>query len=153
MPRSTSISLFGAALLALVSLAGHAEDGAIRVSEAYARAVPPGQNNSAAYLTLSNGSGQPRALVAATSPAAESVELHTHTEEGGMMRMRRLERIEIPAGETLSLEPGGLHLMLIGLKEDLQPGGAVDLTLTFDDGAQTQVRAPVRKVEVMSMHH
>jgi len=69
-----------------------------------------------------------------------------------MMRMRRLERIEIPAGETLSLEPGGLHLMLIGLKEDLQPGGQVDLTLTFDDGAQTQVQAPVRKVEAMSMH-
>jgi copper(I)-binding protein len=152
MPRSPSVTLFGTALLALAALAVHAEGSAVSVSDAYARAIPPGQPNSAVFLTLNNPSGQPRALVAAASPVADAVELHTHIEEGGMMRMRRVERIEIPAGATVNLKPGGLHVMLIGLKENLQPGGQVDLTLTFDDGAQTQIQAPVRKVEAMPMH-
>ena len=153
MPRSTAFAVFGAAVLALGALAARAEGSAISVSDAYARAVPPGQPNSAVFMNLTNGSDHPRALVAAASPAADAVELHTHIEEGGMMRMRRVERIEIPAGGTVSLKPGGLHVMLIGLKENLQPDGQVDLTLTFDDGAKTKIQAPVRKVETMPMHH
>jgi periplasmic copper chaperone A len=62
-----------------------------------------------------------------------------------MMRMRRIERIEVPAQGSVELEPGALHLMLIGLTGELVPGGAVDLTLSFDDGSQAQVKAPVRK--------
>lgn len=136
-----------AALLALVLGAGTTLGaGAIEVTDAYVRAVPPGAPNSAAFLALSNGSGEPRALVSAESPASEAVELHTHTMDGGMMRMRRVDRIEVPAGGRVALEPGGLHLMLIGLKRPLAPGDQVALTLIFDDGSRSELAAPVRPV-------
>lgn len=153
MSRSLRAALLGS-LLALASLNAQAQDPAVlEVADPYARAVPPGQPNSAVFLTLTNRSTEARALVAATSPAAEVAELHTHVHEDGMMRMRRVERIEVPAGESVSLQPGGLHLMLIGLKSDLEPGDQVDLTLSFDDGSQAKVLAPVRKVEPMKMAH
>ena len=64
-----------------------------------------------------------------------------------MMRMRRIEKIEVPAGETVTLKPGGLHVMLIGLKQTLEPGDAVDLTLVFEDEAKKrfsqEITAPV----------
>ena len=146
-------SLLAAALLAFAPLAVQAAEGPVSVADPYARAVPPGQPNSGAFMTLTNASAQPRALVSASSPAARTVELHTHVNEDGMMRMRKVERIEIPAGTTVTLAPGGLHVMLIGLKEDLKPGTSVDLALSFDDGSQVQVQAPVRKIEPMIMQH
>jgi copper(I)-binding protein len=129
-----------------------AQVSTIEVGDPYVRAVPPGQPNSAAFMLLRNDSGEARALVAAASPAAQTLELHTHTHEGGMMRMRQVERIELPAHTTVGLEPGGLHVMLIGLTGQLEPGGSVDLTLRFDDGSQAQVQAQVRPVEPMQHH-
>ena len=141
-------------LLALGLSSARAQDQAtIQVLDPYARAVPPGQPNSAVFLTLTNPSAQPRALVAGASPVAEVVELHTHVHEDGMMRMRRVERIEVPPGGSVNLEPGGLHLMLIGLKGNLEPGDQVDLTLSFDDGSETRVLAPVRPIAAMKMSH
>lgn len=154
MSRSLTHCLLAVGLLVLVSTGLRAEGpSAVTARDPYARAVPPGQPNSAAFMTLTNGSGEPRALVSAASPAAKTVELHTHLNEGGMMRMRRIERIEVPAGTKVELKPGGLHLMLIGLTGDLSPGDAVDLTLSFDDGSQTQVKAPVRTIETKPMAH
>jgi hypothetical protein len=115
------------------------------VTDAYALAVPLGQPNSAVFLTLTNDSTQSRALVAGTSPIAEVVEIHKHIHEGGMMRMRPVSRIEVPAQSAVRLQPGGFHIMLIGLKGDLVPGDQVELTLIFDDGTRFRVDAPVRK--------
>jgi len=143
--------LFTVALLALAPVVWAAGPAAVTVSDPYARAVPPGQPNSGVFMTLRNASDQPRALVAAKSPAAKTVELHTHTNDGGVMRMRKIERIEIPAGASVQLKPGGLHVMLIGLNGDLTPGGTVALDLSFDDGSQAQVQAPVRTIETAPM--
>ena len=120
---------------------------ALAVTDAYTLAVPPGQPNSAVFLTMTNDSTRSRALVAGTSPIAEVVELHTHTHEGDMMRMRPVSRIEVPAQSAVRLQPGGFHVMLIGLKGDLAPGDQVDLTLIFDDGTRIRVDAPVRRAE------
>lgn len=153
MPKSLTVLLLGS-LLALGPVAGQAEGPApVQVKDPYARAVPPGQPNGAVFLTLSNDSAEPKALVAASSPVAATVELHSHVHQDGMMRMRRVERIDIPPGGSVHLEPGGLHIMLIGLKGNLAPGGQVDLTLSFDDGTQAQVLAPVRNIEPMKMSH
>jgi copper(I)-binding protein len=141
--------LLAAALLTAVSLAAQGAD--VSIGDPYARAVPPGQPNSAVFMSIANQSGQNQALVGAESAASEIVELHTHVEEDGMMRMRRIEKIEVPAGETVSLKPGGLHVMLIGLKQPLEPGEAVDLTLIFEDGSRTPVQAPVRRIEMQQM--
>jgi len=136
-------------LTATISLAG----GTLTVKDPYVRAVPPGQQNSAAFMELVNGTGAQRALVGGASDAAEVVELHTHIMEGDMMKMRRIERIELPAGETVTLAPGELHVMLIGLKRGLKPGDQVELTLSLDDGTAVKVQAPVREVQAMEHHH
>ncbi len=153
MPRSRVRSLFAVGLLTLAPVVWTAGLAAVTVSDPYARAVPPGQPNSAVFITLTNGSNQPRALVAARSPAAKTVELHTHTNDGGVMHMRKIERIEIPAGASVQLKPGGLHVMLIGLTGDLAPGGTVALDLSFDDGSQAEVQAPVRTIATTPMTH
>lgn len=143
MFRSTA---FAITLFASLSLSAHAAE--ISVSDPYARAVPPGQPNSAVFLSLTNSSAQAHALVGAESPAAEVVELHNHVHENGMMQMRRIERIDVPAGTTVTLKPAGLHIMLIGLKQTLEPGANVDLTLIYDDGSRAPVQAPVRAMSM-----
>lgn len=129
-----------------------AQQGTIQIQHPYARAVPPGQPNSAAFMTLHNRGDKANAVVAASSPAAEVVELHTHTMDGGMMKMRRVEQIDIPAGGETELKPGGLHIMLIGLKEQLNPGMKVSLTLKFADGSESTIEAPVQDI-MQSMGH
>jgi len=115
----------------------------VSVEQPFARATAPGQPNSAAFMQLTNH-GEATALVAAASTAAETVELHTHTNEAGVMRMRKVEQIELPTGETTVLQPGGLHVMLIGLKQPLQDGSHIDLTLEYADGSEQQLEVPVK---------
>jgi periplasmic copper chaperone A len=118
--------------------------GALTIQDPYALAVPPGQPNSAAFMRIVNDGDALRAVVSGESDAAAVVELHVHTMDGGMMKMRRVERFEVPPHGSVTLEPGGLHLMLIGLKQDLTPGDHVDFTLVLDDGSAVRVQAPVR---------
>ncbi len=141
------------AFAALVSCTAVFASDHIMVSDPYVRAVPPGQPNSAAFMTLMNHGDQARSLVAAKSPAAKVVELHTHTMEEGMMKMRRVDKIDIPAQGSTVLEPGGLHVMLIDLTQDLKEGDKVAVTLVFANGEEQQVEAPVRKIQMMQMNH
>lgn len=150
MARSAR-TLLVAAFLSALSVAARGAD--IAIGDPYARAVPPGQPNSAVFMSLENRTGVDRALMAAESPACETVELHTHVEEGGMMRMRRIEKIELPGGRTVMLEPGALHLMLIGLRQPLEAGDVVEVTLILDDGARLPVEAPVRRIAVQHQGH
>lgn len=122
------------------------------VEDAYARAVPPGQPNSAAFMHITNPSDQDRALVGAESSVSQVAELHNHIMEDGMMKMRKVDRIELPAGTTQSLQPGGYHIMLIGLNENFQPDGEVQLTLHFDQGEDMQINAPIRRLEMKMMN-
>lgn len=139
--------------VSLPTFAGSAADE-VNIGSPYVRAVPPMMQNSAAFMTLENTGTTDRAVVAGASPAAETVELHTHTMDDGMMRMRQVDRIDVAAGETVVLEPGGLHVMLLGLKQPLEEGGEVQLDLTYDDGSTRSVTAPVTKVQpAHHMHH
>ncbi|MEY6434196.1 copper chaperone PCu(A)C [Thioalkalicoccus limnaeus] len=138
-----------ATVVALIAAPQAMADAAadVAVEDPYVRAVPPGQPNSAAFMVLRNNAGDAHAVVGARSAASKVVELHSHVEERGMMTMRRVESIEVPAlGET-KLEPGGLHVMLIGLGRDLVPGEDVELTVEFEDGSEQSFTAPVRAVE------
>lgn len=150
---SRRFSMACAALCLSASLyAGDAVD-VVGVAGAFARAVPPGQTNSAAFMSLTNGSDAAHVLVSAESNVSEVAELHAHIMEEGMMKMRRLEKIDLPAGETVALEPGGLHVMLIGLERQLSPGEAVDITLIFEDGSRKTLSAPVKTVQETMHHH
>jgi copper(I)-binding protein len=118
----------------------------VTVEDVYVRAVPPGLPNSAAFMVLVNPEGVTHAVIAAASPAASVVELHTHTLEQGMMQMRRIDSLIVEANGKTVLQPGGLHIMLINLQQALILGESVELTLTFEDGSSKRVAAPVRKV-------
>jgi hypothetical protein len=130
----------------------------VEVSGARVRAQPTGAPNSAAFVTLKNP-GAAAALVGAEAtlggaPVAGAVELHTHSAGAdGAMQMRQVDRIDLPAGGEVVLQPGGLHIMLIGLKAGLTEGATVDLTLLFDDGSRKALSVPVQPVDASMGAH
>lgn len=126
-------------------------DGSVMAVNPYARAVPAGQPNSAAFMVLKNTSNQDRAVVNAHSNASKVVELHTHKKEGGMMRMRQIEKIVVKANSETELKPGGLHIMFIGLKQSFKAGNNVELELELDNGEKVKLTAPVKMVAGMKM--
>lgn len=103
----------------------------VKVAGAWVSAPAPGQKNANAYLELT--SDRNAALVAAGSPAAAGVELHSMSVENGIMRMRALPRIALPAGRTVKLAPGGMHLMLTGVKQPLKAGDKITLKLSVQE--------------------
>ena len=108
------------------------------------RMVPPGQMVSAAFLNLHNNGLRPRSLIAAHSDVADAVELHNHIMEDGMMKMRRVDAIVIPGHGEVVLQPGGSHIMLIGLTRSLEMGERVAIELEFADGERLSFEAPVQ---------
>ncbi len=100
--------------------------------------------NSAAYLAIRNAGDAGDALVAASSPAASAVEIHEVSMRDDVMRMRQVDSVAVPAGGEAVLEPGGYHIMLIGLIDPLVKGDTVALTLRFRSGRELDLRAPVR---------
>ncbi|MGD9615492.1 MAG: copper chaperone PCu(A)C [Alphaproteobacteria bacterium] len=135
------------AAVLLLSAAAVAQTGTVEVTEVWARATPGGAENGAAYLTLQSPTAD--RLTGATSPVADKVELHAATMEGGVMRMREVAAIDLPAGQTVTLKPGGLHIMLVGLKQPLQPGQTVPLALQFEKAGKREVAAAVGRVGAM----
>jgi copper(I)-binding protein len=123
----------------------------ITVSNQYVRAIPPGQPNSAAFMKFTNNSAKTHSIVNAKSNVAAIVELHTHTHKDGMMQMRRVDKIDIPANGSTTLQPGGLHIMLIKLHDDLKPGDPVIITLEFADGSSKEIIAIVKKIMMKGM--
>lgn len=116
--------------LALVaSSAAFAQTAPVTASQAWARPSVQGQVNGGAYMALT--AAEPLVLVGATSPVAASTEIHEMKMDGDVMRMRALPSLELPAGKTVKLKPGGLHVMFIGLKAPLAVNSSVPLTLTF----------------------
>lgn len=136
-------------MLVLTLISSNSIAASVDVVQPYVRAVPPGQPNSAAFMVLKNTSDHDRALINARSNVSKVIELHTHRKEGGMMRMRRVKKIDIKAGTETVLKPGGLHVMFIGLKQQLKAGDEVELELEFDDGATIKLTVPVKMVAGM----
>ena len=134
---------------------GHLASEHVKVMGAWSRALPPVSKNGAAYLMLKSAAKKSVRVVGGESPVAEMVELHTHLTEGGVMKMRKLEDgVEVPAGESVTFEPGGMHVMLMGLKKPLKSGEAFPLTLRFEDGGTASVEVKVMSPdEAPSMKH
>jgi hypothetical protein len=99
---------------------------------------------SAAYMVIKNSGGVADRLIRAESDAAQAVELHISEVVDGVMKMHPVDGIDVPANGQAVLEPGGLHIMLIGLKEDLAAGDTVTLTLVFEKTGEMTVTAEVR---------
>ena len=138
--RGVCLLVLGAAFSSTPVLAGKTVTVMVTVSNAWVRATVPGQQVAGAYLEIS--SIENATLVSAKSPAAKNVEIHVMSMEAGMMSMRQLDRLELPAGKTVALAPGGYHLMLTGLKQPLKKGDTVPLRLTIQ--GKNKVRSVVK---------
>ena len=112
-------------------------------SDPWIRASVPGQKNGAGYLEISNQSTQPSTLTAANSDRADRVEIHTIIREGGVAKMREVEQIEVPANGKVTLQPGGYHIMFVGLKQPFKEGETIPVNLNFAGGLVTTVQFKV----------
>lgn len=116
----------------------------IQVTQAWARPTPPTAQVGAVYFSVKNSGAKEDELVAVSSSVAASVEIHETQTVKGMMQMRQVASVSCPAGATLKIEPGGLHVMLLGLKQPLMAGSKVDLTLRFRDAGVLSIQVPIQ---------
>ncbi|OGO54847.1 MAG: hypothetical protein A2V85_16840 [Chloroflexi bacterium RBG_16_72_14] len=131
--------------LAGCSSAASPSAGAMVVTGAWARTSMGTEMAGAAYMTITNETGRADALISVATDAAANPEIHQTTEDAsGMMGMHPVERLDIPAGGTVTLEPGGFHIMLINLTGELVAGSTIELTLTFEQAGEVTVSAEVR---------
>lgn len=147
--KQFSIAMFFFLALTLFSYA----DDSIVINNAWVREVPPGTSVSAAYMIIEN-KGDLDKLVGISSEAADKVELHTsNVDENAIATMEMIKVLEIPSDTKAELEPGGMHLMLIGLKESLVGKQSVKLELEFSNAGVIAVEVPVKKSAQMDHHH
>lgn len=121
-----------------------ANSGPIAITGGWSRATPGGVDLAGGYLTITNTGKDADRLTGGTFDRAKKLEVHTMTNEDGVMKMRHLEDgLEVPAGGTVELKPGGLHLMLMGLSSGLKAGETVKGTLTFEKAGNVDVTLTV----------
>ena len=116
----------------------------VEVEGGWARPTPPTAQVAAGYAVVRNRGIDSDRLVSAASPIAERVELHQMTHDGGIMRMRQIDGVLVPAKGVITLEPGGIHLMLINIKHPLKVGESVPVTLRFERAGERQTTLQVR---------
>lgn len=150
-------SLAAAAALSLAALSAQAADytvGDMTITNAWTRATPPNARAGGGFVEIINNGPNADRLLAVRSETAPRVELHEMTVTDGVMKMREMEDgIAIPAGETVTLKPGGLHIMFMGLSEGFEEGGNVPLVLTFETAGDVEIVLPIAKMGARSMDH
>jgi len=127
------------ATLLLASSALHAQN--VEVSNAWVRSTVQGQKGTGAFMNITAKDGAK--LVGVSSPVAGVAEVHEMKMEGDIMKMRALPALDLPAGQTVQLKPGGYHLMLMDLKQPLSKGSTVPLTLRLQDAQGIETRLEV----------
>jgi hypothetical protein len=143
-----TIASFAFSLAAALPCAALADNTALTIQDPYVRLAPPHAPATGAFMLIKNTGNSDRQLVKAESNVAKTVQLHNHINENGVMKMREVPNIDIPANAQAELKPGSYHVMLIDLTTPLNEGDSVPLTLHFDDGSSQQVSAPVRKLQM-----
>ena len=121
----------------------------VAVENAWARASAGMVRNGGAYLTIVNGAAEADRLVGAEAGVAERVEIHTHIDDNGVMRMRRVEGVDLPAGGTVELKPGGYHVMFMGLHKPLKKGEKFPMTLVFEKAGKIATEVEIMDVGSM----
>lgn len=135
----------GMVLMPMESLANSQKpEGELIITDAWVRLPPPQAKTTGGFMKVQNPHSMPISIVAADSKVADKTELHTHIKGEGMMKMREIPSVEIPAKSTVIFQPGSLHIMLIDLKKPLQEGEDVWLRLRLNDGSHQEINAKVR---------
>src|SRR5271155_1076831 len=118
--------------------------GSIHIAQPWARATPKGANAGAGYLTITNKGSAADRLSCVSDDASAQCQIHSMTMDNGVMQMRPVEGgLEIKPGETMTLKPGGFHIMLRDLKHPLEPGQSLKATLKFDHAGSVDVDYPI----------
>ena len=134
------------AALCLVAGGATAHDYTLKslsIDHPFARATPPGAKTGGAFFVVENTGKTSDKLIRVASPAAGGAELHEMAMDGGVMKMRAIAAMDVPAGGKLELKPGGYHVMMFDLKQPLKPGDKVPLTLTFENAGSILVSVDV----------
>lgn len=150
-----AIAGFGliAGLLAASAAMGHeATSKGVTVAHPWARATPGGTTVGVAFMEIRTEPGTADKLVSASSPAAGRVEVHTHIMDGDVMKMRRLDSLDLEPGKSRVLKPSGEHIMMFDLKQPLKEGDLVKLTLVFEKAGPIEVEASVEPAGAMGPH-
>lgn len=154
-----------ATLFALTTACGAAQDNSaaaqshqhsqstLEVHHAWAAPTPGGVDVSAGYLTISNHTQAQDRLVSASSPRAARIEVHEMSMDGGVMRMRPMEALVIPAGGEVALSPGGAHLMFYGVREPFVQGQTIPVRLTFANAGAVDVTLTVQRAAPATHNH
>ena len=138
-----SIKLLAFTASLVFASAALAQTNQLEVSNAWARATPANAENGVAYVTIRSPTAD--RLLSAASPVAKKVELHSMEMAGMVMKMRPMSSLDIPAGQPVTLKPGGEHIMLTGLNGPLREGQSFPLTLTFEKAGAREVTVAVEK--------
>ena len=138
------ISVIFAALLAATAFAQDAKIGNITVDHPWARATPGAVKNSAAFMVFDN-KGAADKLISVTGDVAREIQIHSMITEAGVMKMREIKALDIPANGKAELKPGGFHVMLIGLKDGLKEGEKFPLKLKFEKAGELTVVVTAEK--------
>lgn len=144
-PLSFMMCLLASGFVIISAFAHDYKTGDIVIEHPWARATPPGAANGAGYLVLKNHGQIADELLAVSSVVADRVEVHTHVVEEDVMKMRKVDSLEILPDEEVVLAPGGLHLMLIDLKHQLTEGETFPVELTFEHAGSTTIEVKVQK--------
>lgn len=142
MPTTRRTLLAAAFLAAIATPPALQAQTAVKVEGAWARPTVQGQAAGGGFLKITGGAAADK-LVSASADVSKTVELHTMVMEGDVMRMREIGAIDVPAGKTVELKPGGLHLMFIGLPKPLKAGDSFPLTLRFEKAGEVKVEMKV----------
>ncbi len=150
--------LFLAACLLIASagvVIAHGYDvGSLSIGHPWTRPTPAGAPNGGGYMTITNKGSADDRLVGGRTPAATRVEIHEMSMDGGVMRMRKLAGgLALPAGETVTLAPGGYHVMFIGLKAPFRAGDSVPVTLDFQKAGSVTVEFRVQATSPADHDH
>jgi copper(I)-binding protein len=143
---NSRVSLFATLALSLAAATAQAHSfqlGELKIGHPYARATAPGQPAGGGYLSIQNAGKAGDKLLSAKAEVSTSVELHEMKMEGDVMRMREVSAVEVPAGKTVELKPGGLHIMFMGLKAPLKQGDKFPLKLKFEKAGEVTVTVNV----------
>ncbi len=142
-------SLLAAGLLFSAGVLAGAADN-VSVQDPYVRLAPPNAPATGAFMVIKNNGDKDVKVLKADNPASKVTELHTHINDGGVMKMRPVPAIEVKAKGEAVLKPGGLHVMLIGLRRPLKEGERIALALTFERAGTIEIEARVEKAGALS---
>jgi periplasmic copper chaperone A len=127
-----------------------AQSSSIQIEKPWARATPAGAKTGAAYMTIDNKANVADRLTGVSSDVAKTLQIHEMKVVNGVMKMREISGgLPVPAGNSVTLKPGGYHVMLIGLNKPLKAGEKIALTLVFEKAGKVSVEVPVQGVGAM----